>query len=310
MDLSHQLPDGPPAAAMPNDFRVDLILGSECWIGYPRAEAVLARLHLLYKYGPGRVRPPNALLIAPSNNGKSTLIERFRRDHQPPPEAGNSAEAETIPVVVVQMPSEPTVSRFYAALLHELAAPRLRAGPGRRKQDLERMALDVLQGVQARVLVIDELHNLLGGKQDSRREFLNLLRYLGNDLRIPIVGAGVRDAHIAIRTDPQLETRFEPLTLPLWKAGQETATLVASFVASLPLRQPSPDLAKAGVLRTLVERTGGAIGEILDLLRAAAVTAIESGEESITSGVLADAGYLGPGERRAQLERDLGRRAA
>ncbi len=310
MDLDHLLPAARLAAALPDDGRVDLILGSECWIGYPRAQAVLGRLHQLYRYGPGRVRPPNAILVAPSNNGKSTLIERFRRDHPPPPGADEGAEAETLPVVVVQMPSEPTVTRFYAALLHELGAPRLRTGPGRRKQDLERMALDILRAVQTRVLVIDELHNLLGGRQDARREFLNLLRYLGNDLRIPIVGAGTRDAHIAIRTDPQLENRFEPLTLPVWEAGEETATLVASFAASLPLRRPSPDLARAAVLRTLLERTGGVIGEVLSLLRAAAVTAIENGNERITAAVLADAGYLGPEERRARLERDLARRAA
>lgn len=295
---------------MPDDHRIDLIHGDECWIGYARAEAVLARLHQLYRYGPGRVRPPNVLIVAPSNNGKSTLIERFRRDHQAPPGAGDGAQAETIPVVVVQMPSEPTVSRFYAALLHELGAPRVKAGMGRRKQDLERVALDVLRGVRTRVLVIDELHNLLGGKQDARREFLNLLRYLGNELRIPLVGAGTRDANIAIRTDPQLENRFEPLTLPVWSVAEETATLVASFAASLPLRRPSPDLAKAGVLRMVVGRTGGTIGEILALLRAAAVSAIESGEEAITARTLAEAAYLGPIERRTYMERDLARSAA
>lgn len=310
-ELAHLLPDARLAAALPDDARIALIEAAECWIGYARAEAVLVRLDRLFRHGPGRLRPPNALIVAPSNNGKSTLIERFRRDHQAPPDAGEGADAEVVPVVVVQMPTEPTVARFYAMLLDELGAPHVRAiGRGARKHDLERLALDVLRGVGARVLVIDELHNLLAGRQDARREFLNLLRYLGNALRIPVVGAGTRDASLAIRTDPQLENRFEPIALPLWEADVETATLIASFVASLPLRRPSPELCRAGVLRTIVARTDSTIGEIMALVRAAAVTAIESGEEAITGGVLGEATYRGPGERRAQLDRDLPRRAA
>jgi Bacterial TniB protein len=310
-DLAHLLPEARRAAALPDEERIALIEAAEWWIGYTRAEAVLARLRRLFRVGPGRLRPPNALLVAPSNNGKSTLIERFRREHEAPPDAGDGAEAEVIPVVVVQMPSEPTVSRFYATLLDKLGAPQVRRlGRGARKHDLERLSLDVLRGVQARVLVIDELHNLLAGRQDARREFLNLLRYLGNALRIPVVGAGTRDAYLAIRTDPQLENRFEPIALPLWEADVETATLIASFAASLPLRRPSPDLRRVGVLRAIVARSGGTIGEIMALMRAAAVAAIESGVEAITAGALDEAAYRGPGERRAQLERDLPRSAA
>jgi hypothetical protein len=209
------------------------------------------------------------------------------------------------------MPAEPTVARFYATLLDELGAPHgRRVGRGARKYELERLALDVLRGVGTRVLVIDELHNLLAGRQDTRREFLNLLRYLGNALRIPVVGAGTRDAYLAIRTDPQLENRFEPIALPLWEVDVETATLIASFAASLPLRRPSPDLCRSRVVRTIVARSGGTIGEILAFVRAAAVAAIESGAEAITGRALDQAAYRGPGERRAQLDRDVPRSAA
>jgi hypothetical protein len=122
-DFAHLLPDVRVAAALPDEERIDLIRVAEWWIGYARAQEVLARLHELFVYGPGRLRPPDALLVAPSNNGKSTLVERFRRDHGPPPGAGDGFEAEVIPVVVLQMPTEPSVSRFYATLLDELGAP-------------------------------------------------------------------------------------------------------------------------------------------------------------------------------------------
>jgi hypothetical protein len=54
---------------------------------------------------------------------------------------------------------------------------------------------------------VDELHNVLAGRGDVRREFLNLIRFLGNELRIPLVGVGTREAYLAIRSDDQLENR-------------------------------------------------------------------------------------------------------
>ena len=90
------------------------------------------------------------------------------------------------------------------------------------------------------MLVVDELHNALGGRGDSRREFLNLLRCLGNELRIPLAGVGIREAYLAIRADDQLENRFGPLTLPHWEADAEACSLLAGFAASFPLRRPSP----------------------------------------------------------------------
>lgn len=69
----------------------------------------------------------------------------------------------------------------------------------------------------------------------SQREFLNLLRFLGNELRLPLVGIGTKEAYLAIRTDDQLENRFEPMVLPAWQEGKELESLLASFVAILPL---------------------------------------------------------------------------
>jgi hypothetical protein len=85
-----------------------------------------------------------------------------------------------------------------------------------RGHDAEAMALSVLRAVGAKMLVIDELHNLLAGNRSVQRECLNLFRFLGNVLRVPIVGVGTREAYLAIRSDDQLENRFAPVTLPLW----------------------------------------------------------------------------------------------
>ena len=108
------------------------------WIGYTRAAEALGRLETLFTW-PSRQRMPNLLLTGPTNNGKSMIIEKFRRAHPPV----SHPDREEIPVLAVQMPSDPSVGRFYTVLLAATGAP-LRAGQPR-VADLEQLALRVLR---------------------------------------------------------------------------------------------------------------------------------------------------------------------
>lgn len=199
------------------------------------------------------------------------------------------------------MPSEPSISRFYALLLAGMGTP-LR--PRARVVELEQLALRLMRAVGARMLVVDELHNILAGKADVRREFLNLIRFLGNELRIPIVGVGTREAYLAVRADEQLENRFEPIILPVWEEGEMTCSLLASFAAAFPLRRRSA-LATPEMARYVLARSEGTIGEISRLITAAAVAAVETGEEVIDRRTLTLADYASPTERRRSFEREL-----
>jgi hypothetical protein len=296
LDLSHLHPAAREIARLPAGERLQYTRADR-WIGYTRATEALSQLEAMSAW-PSRQRMPNLLLTGPTNNGKSMIIEKFRRSHPPV----SHPDREEIPVLVVQMPSDPSVGRFYTALLAATGAP-LRAGHPR-LADLEQLTLRVLRASGVRVLVIDELHNLLSGRGDRRREFLNLLRFLGNELRIPLVGVGTREAYLAIRSDDQLENRFAPFTLPRWEAGPEACSLLASFAASFPLRRPSP-IATPEMAGYLLTRSEGTIGELARLLTDAAVAAIESGEEAISQRTLLMAGYAGPTERRRMFEREL-----
>jgi hypothetical protein len=193
------------------------------------------------------------------------------------------------------------VIRFYVALLSAMGAP-LR--PRQRLAELEQVALTLLRAVGVRVLVIDELQNVLAGRGKTRREFLNLIRFLGNELRIPLVGVGTREAYLAIRSDDQLENRFEPCILPRWEPDEQACSLLASFAASFPLRRRS-SIATLEMARYLLTRSEGTIGEVTHLLTDAALAAIESGEEAINQRTLLMAAYVEPSERRRLFEREL-----
>src|SRR2546428_5547198 len=86
-DVSHLTATAQAAAVLPDVERIARIR-AERWIGYSRAREALAKLEDLLTH-PMRQRMPNLLLIGPTNNGKSMLIEKFRRAHlvEPAPHA-------------------------------------------------------------------------------------------------------------------------------------------------------------------------------------------------------------------------------
>lgn len=297
LDLSHLTPQAQVLAMLPAAERINRIR-AERWIGYTYARQALIELEGLFNW-PTRQRMQNMLIIGPTNNGKSMIIEKFYRQHLP--KLSEDGSKEIVPVVVVQMPSEPSIARFYTMLLYAMNTP---IAPKLRVSDLESLALRIMKTIGIRMLIIDELHNMLAGGPAVRREFLNLIRFLGNVLRIPIVGVGTEDAYRAIRSDDQLENRFKPFILPRWRDNDELMSLLASFSSSFPLHRIS-DLHNKEIARYILARTEGTIGEISLLLIYAAIAAIESGEEAINSKTLSIVDYDSPTQRRQRFEREI-----
>src|SRR5439155_19986042 len=102
-------------------------------------------------------------------NGKTMIVEKFRRDHPSGPSA--DGEHEVMPVVIVQMPSEPDLKRFYAAILRAVHAPP--RPPRELLAKVEDFTLRLLQRIGVRVPIIDVVHNLLGGSSVQERPLLN-----------------------------------------------------------------------------------------------------------------------------------------
>jgi hypothetical protein len=138
---------------------------------------------------------------------------------------------------------------------------------------------------------------VLAGPLLKQRQFLNVIKHLGNELQIPIVAAGTQDAFNAIQTDPQLANRFEPAVLRRWTMGEDYLRLLASFEVALPLEQRS-GLVEPALALKILSLSEGTIGEISALLCRAALEAIERGTEQITVASLEHCEYVAPSERR------------
>src|SRR6266704_1393213 len=240
------------------------------WIGYTRAKQLLDKLDDLLTH-PKTHRMPNLLIVGNTNAGKTMLANRFVQLH--PADDHPEGDAAIVEVLAIQAPPGPDEGRFYNAILEALFAPY---NPRERVAQKQVQVLRILKRIGVRMLILDEVHNVLTGPVTKQRQFLNVLKYLGNDLQIPLVGLGTKEALRAVQADAQLANRFEPAALPRWQLNQECQMLLASCERALPLREPSY-LADERVARKLLALSEGSLGELAVLLTSAAVYAVQSG---------------------------------
>jgi hypothetical protein len=285
------------ALALSDQERINFIRRPR-WIGYTKAKRVIAQLENLLTH-PKTHRMPNLLLVGETNNGKTMIVNRFHQLH--PATDDPSTERFQLPVLVVQAPPVPSETRFYNAILEKLSAP-YRASDRVDKKQFQ--VLKILSRVQIQMMIIDEIHQIVAGKTGKQRQFLNTIKYLGNELQIPIVGVGTYEAFNALQTDPQLANRFEPTVLPRWEQGQEYLRLLSSFERMLPLKRPTR-LAEEDLAFKLLSMSEGTIGELSALLARAAISAIEKKTETITPKLLDGLGWIRPSERKWRAEKNV-----
>lgn len=245
------------------------------WLGYKDAKRILAKMEDLLNY-PRITRMPNMLLVAPSFNGKTSILQRFVSQHQPDLDPTN--EITLCPVIMVESPPKPDISDFYTRILDVLMTPyKPTASVPEKYSQIKRL----FRQMEVKMLIVDEIHHLIAGSLNRQQEFRNALKSLGNETMVAIVAAGIEDAYNAFNTDPQMSSRFPPEELPLWKANNEFGSLLATLEMRMPLRQAS-NLKDPATMLAIHIRSEGTLGDMCDLVKELAVDAIRSKMERIT----------------------------
>ena len=130
-----------------------------------------------------------------------------------------------------------------------------------------------------KLLMLDEVHNILAGSAKEQRVMLNTLRYISNELQISLVCLGIGDAREAIGGDVQLMRRFDELSLPRWQGDAEFQELIDVILRHLLLKLASQLSARA--LRQVLQATDGVTARIFGMFNDLAIAAIRSGTECI-----------------------------
>ncbi|XOB65886.1 TniB family NTP-binding protein [Deferribacteres bacterium DY0037] len=282
----------------------------ERFIKYPLADQILRTLEDLME-AEKCYRMQSILLCGDSNNGKTSIVRKFVDLHPiddgvveiEAPLAGtdfiakqyvDTGEPAKVPVIYVNAPEKADVNHLLENILFAIDVPYRKTDSVSRK---EKEIIYFCQNYYVKVLIIDEIHNVLSGSSSKQREFMNAIKNMSNYLQIPIVLVGTKDAFNAVNTDMQILSRFEPIWLPRWKLDGNLMGLLNAIEYTLPLKHESAITQNEQLVNKILDLSEGVLGNIVQIVKRLAVAAITNGTEKITVGTLKHIKYVKESER-------------
>jgi Cdc6-like AAA superfamily ATPase len=228
----HLFPAYREQAGLSDDERIDW-LRRDRWLSLPQSEAALGRLEDLLTYPP-RGRMPCLLLFGSTGMGKSEILNRFAELHAT--RYDKNAGLTIMPVVMVQMPPQPTEEEFYTELMLAMNYSEFDHISLRSLRSLARRTLGEFG---TKVLVLDEIDKMLAGSPRQQRIFLNTIRFLTNDLKFRSCARArkmrvSRSSPIPISPTASPHSSFHPGATITPCASSWRASPVCSPCAALP----------------------------------------------------------------------------
>lgn len=257
------------------------------WIPHTAVESIYSKMNQILEH-PRTHRMPDLLIVARSNNGKTTLLNRFAEKNK----ATIDEEDGTLhaPVIAAVMPHDPTEVLFINALLKsvQLNVKKNDTFPNKLEQ-----LHHTLQRIDCKIILLDEIQHIAAGSARTQRLIMNMIKNLSSILQLSFIVAGAPPAMNIFSFDDQLKNRFKPAVIPPWSNGDELDSLLASFESLLPLEEPS-DLSSNSMSQYILTHTDRTIGDIYELLQFSAIYAIKHGEKRITRTTMEKSGHMSP----------------
>ena len=202
------------------------------WIGYTRAKQLLDTLEDLFTH-PKTHRMPSPSWWGKRTLSKTMIANRFVQLHP----ACDRPDGEA--ALVLSWPFRPHLDRMRVDCTTASLRRCSPYHPRERVTHKQFQVLRLLKRVDVRLFIIDEMHNILTGPVSKQRQFLNVLKYLSNDLQISLVGLGTQEACAPFRPIRSLPiaSRLCPCRAGVWT--KEFLRLLSSFERTLPLRHAS-----------------------------------------------------------------------
>ena len=225
--------------------------------------------------GPPRTRTTGLLVTGAVGAGKTTLAHIVRRSF-------TKTKANDAPVIMISLTGARHMRTVYGRILEALNGP---VNASHRTSDREMTVTRILKAVRCRALIVDEVQDVLAGSLIEQRRTLDGIKFLMNELQLPIIALGVPTAAEAFRSDLHLDARFKRFELPIWGANDALASFLFNIERLLPLRHPS-QLHSQSIMDFLVRHAGSSLDGIMSLIRSAAVHSILSGDERIDEAML------------------------
>lgn len=272
-------------------------LHENLWINYPLSDEIVQLMGQLMNR-PKKPRMPGLLIIGESNIGKTSIIHRFAELH---PDTTMEDEMEMTRVhkaVIHALMRGSDEKDLYAAILDRFWTPFRPTDP---QAKLRHQVISLMRECNVKILILDEIHNLLRGTAVKQRIMMDAIKNLSVELMIPIIGVGTKEAALVLSTDPQHTSRFDLVKLPKWEMDKNFRGLLVAFERRLPLKEASHlDSKEKAPLLYAISR--GNLGDLHRLLIECSSYAIRHGIEDITVGIINKHKWVKPTDTRSARE--------
>lgn len=255
--------------ALPRD-RIEMVIRDHV-IHYPALNSILTAAEWMV-YEPRQTRARGLIVVANRGNGKTSLAKLIHSRF-------NAYDTPEMPCVLrISICGVRDARSLYGRILEELGSP---ARISHRLSDRELLVQRLLREVDCRLLVLDEVQDVLLGSEREQQRALEGIKLLMNELSLPILAFGTDKAGQGFGADPHLQARFTQLAMPIWKADNTLASFLATYERLLPLKEAS-NLAAGDKIAYLSQVSQGVLGKIVTRVQNAALAAISDGSERIT----------------------------
>ncbi|MGN9843734.1 TniB family NTP-binding protein [Nonomuraea sp. H19] len=217
--------------------------------------------------------------------GKTTAIKQLGRFHELRTRNRYPASTDRIPIVYVTAPPKGSPRKLAMEFARFLQLPPAR--PRQNVTDIADAVCQVLIDARTDIVVVDEIHNL-NLATSAGEDLSDHMKYFTEHLPATFIYAGIDVERSGVFTGTrgkQIAGRCSVITTGAFPYNTEWKQLVAGMESALRLHQHEPDTL-VGLSKYLHQRTGGLIGTLSHLVRAAAIRAILTESEAITKSSL------------------------
>lgn len=296
LNLNHLYESIRPIVDMPIHERIRCVQ-QERFVVHRRLKAIVDDVEFLLR-SPPRTRAAGLLVAAAQGSGKTMLAKAIDRRHGA--QAATETESRrTHRAVMITMTNARDSRVVYTRILDALGAP---IAASARYSDREREVLRVLKSFDTRLLVVDEIQDILKTTTKQRTIALDVVKFLMNEAMLPVLALGTDVAKKAISTDPHLAKRFAHRALPVWTFDDDLREFLEALEKMIPLKYPS-NLSSPTIMKKLVELSEGVLHNLVQLIDFASLSALVDGSERITLPLIQRASKEMPIEAIDVLER-------